>query len=79
MIVNTDQLPDWAIYVAIGGAVFILLLTIWAVEYVISCLTCGPCRKCYGRIKLLLYVLCCCCLCNKSENKYTVVDNSNTQ
>ena len=31
MIINTEQLPDWAIYVMIGGGVLLFLLVIWAI------------------------------------------------
>ena len=39
MIIDTDHLPDWTIYVLIGGGVLVFLLIIWAIEYVLSCLT----------------------------------------
>lgn len=75
MIINTEQLPEWTIYVMIGGGVLLFLLLIWAIEYILSCLTCEPCRKCYTRIRQLLYVLCCCCLCPKTnEIEYAHVD-----
>jgi len=75
MIINTEQLPDWAIYVMIGGGVLLFLLLIWAIEYILSCLTCEPCRKCYHRLRQILYILFCCCLCPKREEvEYALVD-----
>lgn len=76
MIVDTNNLPDWTIYVFIGAGILAFLLVIWAIEYVIGCLTCEPCRKCYKRIKQILYIFCCCCLCPKKSNQieYARVD-----
>ena len=74
MIVDTDHLPQWAIYVMIGGGILVFFLILWAIEYVLSCMTCEPCRKCYSRLKTIIYVLCCCCLCaEKEETKYMPV------
>jgi len=68
MIINTDHLPDWAIWPLIGGGVLVFILVLWAIEYIIGCLTCEPCRKCYKRLRQISYVLCCCCLCHRREN-----------
>lgn len=74
MIVDTNHLPDWAIYVMIGGGILVLALAIWAIEYALSCLTCEPCRKCYHRLRVICYYLCCCCLfSDKQEIKYMPV------
>jgi len=75
MIINTDHLPDWAIYVIIGGGVLVFILVLWAIEYLLGCLTCEPCRKCYKRLQAISYVLCCCCLCTREEEqKYMPVN-----
>lgn len=77
MIINTDQLPAWAIWTLIGGGVLVFILFIWAIEYIIGCLTCEPCRKCYKRLCQISYVLCCCFLCHRQETnelKYVPVD-----
>ncbi len=76
MIVDTNNLPDWAIYVFIGAGILTIVLIIWTIEYILGCLTCEPCRKCYKRIKHLFYFLFCCCLCPKKSNEiqYTRVD-----
>lgn len=80
MIVDTDHLPDWVMWVLIGGGVLVFILVIWAIEYIIGCLTCEPCRKCYKRICQIIYVLCCCCLCHHKKNneiEYAVIDERN--
>lgn len=80
MIIDTDHLPDWAIYVLIGGGVLVFLLVIWAIEYTLSCLTCQPCRNCYNRMRTIFYYLCCCCLCLSKKNneiQYMPVANEN--
>ena len=78
MIIDTDHLPDWAIYVMIGGGVLVFLLVIWAIEYALSCLTCQPCRNCYIRLRTIFYYLCCCCLCsNKKNNEIQYMPVSN--
>ena len=77
MIIDTDHLPDWTIYVLIGGGILVFLLIIWAIEYVLSCLTCEPCRKCYHRMSFICYYLFCCCLFSSSPNneiKYSPVE-----
>ena len=76
MIVDTNNLPDWAIYVFIGAGILTIVLIIWTIEYILGCLTCEPCRKCYKRSKHLFYFLFCCCLCPKNSNEiqYTRVD-----
>lgn len=71
MIINTNNLPTWSIYTMIGGGIVLLLLFIWAIEYLMGCLTCAPCRKCYKSLHTILYVLCCCCLfSSKNDNDY---------
>ena len=67
MIIDTEQLPDWSIYVIIGGGIFLVILTLWCIEYILGCLTCQPCRKCYKRICQILYYLFCCCICSNNE------------
>lgn len=67
MILDTEQLPDWSIYVFIGGAVILTILTCWCIEYLLGCLTCEPCRKCYKRISQVSYFICCCCLCSNNQ------------
>lgn len=69
MVIDTDHLPDWAIYVIIGGGILSFILIVWAIEYVLGCLTCQPCRNCYKRIRQIIYILCCCCLCPTNHEK----------